>query len=435
MRRTFPQIESIDAITCEDCLELVAGVSQLKYTGIPEFQDLHSFKLHPDNHRIMFSIAKQVFRGVALTSKQHKLVKHLLLEYYQEQFDIHDIDLRNHVDQLRNPHREIDSSHWIKIQTSKHPKKREEEEMLVIRFPFNKKVIDRIDELKNSSDKDYFYHEHKHYFPITEKYVYRLVNIANKFAEKFDIDDAVMEIYNKLIEFENNKHDYIPGIYNNEVKNLPQKAVDNILEDLGSPSNETLYKFYDRRRMYGLEHFDQGIVSDNFRYLNDLTKKLIDRAGRNVCVNSTTWSLDALVESLTELDRFPLLVLLDEHTALDNLIELHSRLTHIIPAKEMSVMFRLDNGKEGVNEFNQFVKAKGLNNYVDKSTKVVYASSNKISKPLVRSDWDPVCVFHYTRESIRGNIDSWLQGKDLYLQYDADTLNRHGRISETVDLI
>ena len=69
-----------------------------------------------------------------------------------------------------------------------------------------------------------------------------------------------MEIYNKLIEFENNKHEYIPGIYNNEVKNLPQKAVDNILEDIGSPSDETLYKFYDRRRMYGLEHFDQGIV-------------------------------------------------------------------------------------------------------------------------------------------------------------------------------
>ena len=52
----------------------VWGISNLKWSGVAKLQDLHSFKLHPQL-RIMFSIAKQVFRGTALTQKQIRTCK------------------------------------------------------------------------------------------------------------------------------------------------------------------------------------------------------------------------------------------------------------------------------------------------------------------------------------------------------------------------
>ena len=40
-------------------------------------------------------------------------------------------------------------------------------------------------------------------------------------------------------------------------------------------------------------------------------------------------------------------------------------------------------------QFNQYVKSQGLNNIVDKNTKIVYISNNKIPKPLMKSGFRP----------------------------------------------
>ena len=123
------------ALNTEDCLEIVAGISELKYSSVKELSKIQNFTLHEDNANIMFSIAKQVFRGTALTAKQYALVKKLLVEYYTDQFDAHEIDLKEAVEKLRFPLREIDSSHWIKFVEYKG------ENMIAIRFPFNKKAV------------------------------------------------------------------------------------------------------------------------------------------------------------------------------------------------------------------------------------------------------------------------------------------------------
>ena len=69
-----------ESLTVEDCLELVAGISQLKFHDDPTLSKLQNFKLHEDNHKIMFSIAKQVFKGTALTQRQYTLVQKLLVD-------------------------------------------------------------------------------------------------------------------------------------------------------------------------------------------------------------------------------------------------------------------------------------------------------------------------------------------------------------------
>ena len=175
------------SLTIEDCLELVAGISNLKFHEDRLYSKLQNLNLHEDNHKIMFSIAKQVMKGTALTKRQYDLVAKLLLEYYQPQFDIHDINLKDCIGNLRTPLRKINTDHWIKVLDWKGGVGADTQRMLCIRFPFNKKVIKYIEELKNSVDKEYFYEKHKHYFPYEEKYVWKLVTIANKFSEKFDI--------------------------------------------------------------------------------------------------------------------------------------------------------------------------------------------------------------------------------------------------------
>jgi hypothetical protein len=58
--------------------------------------------------------------------------------------------------------------------------------------------------------------------------------------------------------------------------------------------------------------------------------------------------------------------------------------------EEISVMFRLDNKTNG--EFNQFIRDKGLNNNISSKTRLVVANRKKITKPIIKSNWEPVCV-------------------------------------------
>lgn len=404
------------SLTIEDCLELVAGISNLKFHEDRLYSKLQNFNLHEDNHKIMFSIAKQVMKGTALTKRQYDLVAKLLLEYYQPQFDIHDINLKDCIGNLRTPLRKINTDHWIKVLDWKGGVGADTQRMLCIRFPFNKKVIKYIEELKNSVDKEYFYEKHKHYFPYEEKYVWKLVTIANKFSEKFDIEDKVLAIYNKLVEFENNKDSYIPGVYNYEIRNLPKSAIEHCHNNIGEPSKDNLYKYYDRRFLYGFNHIKLDISLQN---ISVLSCKIIQRKGTTLIIDSKKWTLDQLLTSIHELDRYPLLIVLDRKTAHDGLLELHTRFRNYIPEKQMSVMFRLDSNPKG-NEFNHFVREQRLNNIVDNSTKIVYISSNKVPKPLIKTNWHPISTFTLGSKKNYTKVDSFITSTDLYIQYDDD---------------
>ena len=87
----------------------------------------------------------------------------------------------------------------------------------------------------------------------------------------------------------------------------------------------------------------------------------------------------------------------------------------------MSVMFRLDSklGNEAM-QFNQYVKSQGLNNIVDKNTKIVYISNNKIPKPLMKSGFRPKGILTIGSKKVANNIDSYVSSHDLIIQYDED---------------
>ena len=116
----------------EDCLET------LVYS--PEFV------LEKSDINILTSIARQLKKKTALTDRQYSLVRTKLIEY-KKQFTQNSIDLSMYLDELRMPLREIDRSHWLI----------KEDNLLKIRFPFSKKIIDRIEELSIIDSKVHVY--------------------------------------------------------------------------------------------------------------------------------------------------------------------------------------------------------------------------------------------------------------------------------------
>ena len=64
------------------------------------------------------------------------------------------------------------------------------------------------------------------------------------------------------------------------------------------------------------------------------------------------------------------------------------------------------------------VKDYKINNWVDKSTKIVYTSVNKIPKVLFTADWQPIAAVSFNSKTHR-NLDLYTKTHcDLIIFYD-----------------
>ena len=154
---------------------------------------------------------------------------------------------------------------------------------------------------------------------------------------------------------------------------------------------------------------------------SELTKLIVQRTQDLVCVNSKTWPLEELLRSIDDLDRYPLLVMVNPKDSYGEVTKIQNLVRNYIDNKQVSVLFRLDSkiGNEAI-QFNQYVKEQGLNNIVDKNTKIVYISNNKIPKPLLKGDWRPKGIFTIGSKKVSHNIEVFVASQNLIIQYDED---------------
>ena len=387
--------------TIEDCLEMLVGLVNVPGST---YKEKH-FKLYPENSKVLYSIGTQVFRGKALTEKQHHLVKKLLTEWYVDQFQAVNIDVFDHLDKLREAYREVDKSHWVKVLT------KDNNTYIGIRFPFSNSVIDHINDLKKTTDTDYFYDRHVHYFVWNEINVFKVMNVANKFKEKFDIEPQVQDYYNQVIEFDMSKDTIIPGVRSNEFVNIPAE-LQTYLENKYNVKDD-IVSIWDKRRLYGLHSFENIDISD----YSPLSQKILNRKNSSVVIRSEVWNIEQVLNSLYEIDRLPIIIALDPDVgATDHLTIIYNAVKGFIDTKNISVMFRLDNKTNG--EFNQFIRDKGLNNSIDDNTQIVIVNRKKITKPIIKSNWQPVCMLTFGQSRGYGNIfSSYCEQFDLKLYY------------------
>lgn len=373
-----------------------------------------SIKMMTNDATLMFSIARQVFRGVALTDRQQALAI-TKLEGYKEQFSELGIDFDFAIDKLRMPLRKIDRSKYIKIVDNlKHVE--HGNKWIAIRFPFSKKTIVTLGKIQHNGSE--YYHEkgsHEHYFLLNE---YNTMQILSLFEDKnFDIDPALIDWYRKLQYMKQNKEQYVPGIYNFKLKNLNKRAVDYMLSSIGEPTPENLSLYKDRSSVLGLEHFDPNKLDDSINMLTTLSQKIVRRTSSNVLVSKKKYTFNNVCETLLELNRFPLLVILpgSDEEVTNGLHDTYNAFRGFIDNSETSVLFRLD-GSE--NKFNSFVKQHKLNSPLDKSLKVVYINSNKVPKPLLKSEWRPLTTLLVGSIQPTNNVRVIMEQTDLIIHYD-----------------
>ena len=384
----------------EDCLEHLSGMreSPVKFT------------IEQTDFTIMTSIARQCFKGTALTDRQFALMQEKL-QTYRDQFMNLDWDFDYAINQIRQPLRSIDRSKYIKIAGND----------IVVRFPFNKTDICYIHEFSGIAEG---YHHlkgsHIHSFEYNER---NILNLLDRFTKKeFIIDEELLDIYDKIKAINDNPQDYLSGIGTEyDLININSKLEVMIQDQVGEASAESFTKLYDRRFRYGFNY-----VATFSKARNELIHNIASRKDKTYHSIPSIESTNAILTALWELDRFPLLVILDPLHAEEQLYTFVNHYRDILDAEEQSVLFRLEQKDAG---FNQLVKDRKLNNWVDISTKVVYISKSKLPKLLVKNGWKPSAAFCFT-SSMDRFVDSYVSFNcDLivYREEHTSPMRRHSK--------
>lgn len=395
----------------EDLLETIVGL-----------KDSQPIQIDSSDHNLLHSLGRQVVKGIGLTDRQYDLSKEKIQKYKDQLID-YDVDTA--IEKLRIPLRQLDRSRWIKIVD--YPGKAVYESSkthhwIAVRFIFNKKLISLIEAIR-STDRDAIYDKENkiHYFALSEKNIF---NILNALKDKnFDIDPELQEKYETIKNMNDNKKDYIPGVYGFKLKNLNEKSIDYIISDIGNPDRENLALLKDRHRMYGLNHFDQEDLDFSISQLTTLSQKIVKRNKNKVLVDSGVFTFDRVAESLLELDRFPLLIILNEKSDLDELVITYKSFQNILNDDDICVLYRKDNTDDQNKQFNQYIKNNNLNNKIDTNPKIVYTTKDKFSKTLLKTNWKPKAVFMFGSEGLFSNskMNLYLNEFDLVMHYDNDS--------------
>lgn len=391
------------AYTIEDLLEIIAGLKQASKISVL-----------PSDSTIINSIARQVFKGTALTDRQYNLMIEKL-QSYKDQFTALDYDFDQAIKNLRLPIREIDRSKTIKIVESikafaSNESFKNNWKWIEVKFPFSKKYIVLVESFVNNARQQY-YHEkgsHTHYFKLTEKNVDLIVD---NFKEKgFLIDKELLDFYKDIqtIKSEGEKS-YLSYYENNKSHNLKNTAIEYFAD-----KQYNLMQMHDRKLRHG---FWEVLPSIDFTGLENI---VIKRSNPIVNIDPDDYSVDSIFNLLHKLDRYPLLVCLDEAEAYTQIQKVYNSLNNIIPNKEQSVLFRVDSNSSEAN-FNSFVSENNLNNWLDHNTKIVYIGKNKIPKILLKEKWKPICVFSLNSNRFNSTLNDYvLDNADLLIYYDKE---------------
>jgi len=121
----------------------------------------------------------------------------------------------------------------------------------------------------------------------------------------------------------NNKNNYIPGIYGLKLQNLHTKAIDYMISSVGNPDVDNLALYKDRSQLFGIKHFDEGDLNSSINKLTTLSQKIVKRTRPLILVNNTEHTFDRVAESLLELNRYPLLVCLNDGNDFSSLQTVH----------------------------------------------------------------------------------------------------------------
>jgi len=334
---------------------------------------------------ILFSMASQLKKPLALTEKQANLALKIINEnkhLYEQIKELNSL--------LSNPlykytFRSIDFSRRIFLITK---------DKIAVKFPFDNVINKLLDKIP--SRKNYDIAARAHIYKLNETNIESIMNIFKD--RNFEVDPKIEQWYKEIEKIKSSPVSYVPSVnvdktveivncnsYTEEYFN--KNKTGNIIEDLLLAKSMKLF-------------FSEQIL-DLIQNLNisEISKKYLSKNNNSIAV--AKYPKNDIAMLLQDFNAYPILVLAD-----DNEIEftawVASFIQYGVKQTEMSVLFRSDKNIA----FNEYVKNQHLNNLVDENTKVVFIK-NKMPKILYKLDFKPKIVIsnstfyvHYTSQKV-----------------------------------
>jgi hypothetical protein len=223
----------------------------------------------------------------------------------------------------------------------------------------------------------------------------------------------MIERYHEIKRVKESPESYIPGFYSTEFKNFKQAGLDFINSELGNITDQNILHLYDRRFRYGITHFEKINASG-------LIDNIINRETAEISIDPSSHDINKIAESLINLERFPLLVLIDGNYSYDQTSTVYHAFNGVIPTEQQCALFRVDNTSE--YNVNNFIQDKKLNNWLDADTKIVYILKDKLPKLLTSGIWKPIATLALTSNHTHNSVSTYVKDtSDLIVYHDIDT--------------
>lgn len=409
----------------EDALEILAGV-------VPRAVNI---RIDPKERNLISSLAKQVHKSIPLTDRQLELSLKKI-DKYRDGLTKNSVDVDHLllIKPLRMPLREIDRSQSVTLEHTQGSNK----PRIVVKYVFSKKFAVEWGEIEQELigvQSEFKGYKHISY---NEKNIFHLVTKLTPLD--FAIDPEILEIYEKIVEIMDTPEKIIPYICVEDQKilavNTSKTCHDFLSEKFPRVTDENFINFISTAKNCGIFLKSPEIAKKIHNFsVSDLTKHILLEKSTRFRISPDLHDLSSMISSINEMTQWPLLVVVDENNQVFNQVRtIISELSKFVELKEMNVFFRLKNEQPTDQQFNQFVRDNGLNNYIDSNTKVVFITKTRIPKPLLKSDWIPKTALALTSNDF-GKLSAYLNDIPNVYYYNNSVTLRHSRVKGSQEIV
>ena len=242
---------------------------------------------------------------------------------------------------------------------------------------------------------------------LTEKNIVALVDACIPYG--FDISDDLKNHYDtiKSWKIEEIQSRYITD--NLSDTNLYRE----LTKELGNVADTDLAIVQDRSMRY------QYFVNTPENTEKNLKNSISLRSSPKVWINSTTTELVDVITELKNLQRFPILIVMENHMqpkALENLKNLDNALQKCEISDGVGIYFRLDNDPIG-KEFNALIADRKYNSALGDQTLVACVPNGKIPKFFLKNQWKPMAVIALGTSLRHSKTSVYANCCDLIISY------------------
>lgn len=351
---------------------------------IAEIFKSDTYIFSPRDKTVIFSLATQFKKNLALTQKQAELIMRILENSKSRLSSISEAEKLIENPVFKYKFRTVDNSKTIKVVT------KDSEDFIAIRFPFNKKLSNT---LSNMIGKAGYSKEHKAFlFNFNEHSLVNLLDNADVQDYQFNISQELQDLYYKIKDITDNRENYIPIIdYDNAI----------VLRN----TNKLLDDYFNK-------HKTENLLSDLFlaktlgitpskKIINIINSINLDEKNLNLLLNKhseknykfkfnkPTYPESTIKQFIDQVNQWPIMIILTDDDRVNASLQYwHDALNNIgVKNSKISVLFRsTDNTK-----FNEYIKNNHLNNIVDDETKVVFIR-HKVPKILYKINFKPKMI-------------------------------------------